>query len=196
MKRIGKITVVALLFLSTPIHAQFDLHGSAPASKDSIKTHGVFYKFSFGGSLAINEDYDPDYTDIYGDPVEPFFEFGAIFLNNTVGYQFDKRSSLGLNFEYAWHSKQGLHFFPAYLSFRHNIGKEYLYFIRGGYGTFLGISKDFEKGNMYKFGIGVNIDSEKGNTTYLIGLDFTRKRFGYRNLEGLSSFSIFFDIIL
>jgi hypothetical protein len=186
MKRIGKITLLTLLFLSAPI----------PAQNDSIKTNGFFYKFSFATTLSINEDYDPVYTDIHGDPVEPFLEPGAFFFNNTVGYQFDKRSSFGLNFEYDWHSNQGLHFFPAYLSFRYSIGKDYLFFIRGGYGTLLGISKDFEKGNMYKFGIGSNIDMENSNTTYLIGLDFTRKRFGYRNLEGLSSVSIFIEIML
>ena len=58
---------------------------------------------------------------------------------------------LGLNFEYNWHSQQGLHFFPAYLSFQYSLNKNIensAFFARFGYGTLLGISTDFEKGNI------------------------------------------------
>ena len=62
----------------------------------------------------------------------------ALFVNNTIGYQFDKRTALGLNFEYDYHSQQGLHFFPTYLNLKHNIiADDGNVFVRAGYGTLL-----------------------------------------------------------
>ena len=165
------------------------------AQNDSLKTHGLFYKLSLATTLKINEDYDATCD---CDSGETFIEPSALFVNNMVGYQFDKRASLGVNFEYAWHSEQGLHFLPTYLSFQYNlIGdlliNSYTIFIRGGYGTLLGISKDFEKGNLYKIGTGVMIIEEDAKPHILMGLDFTRKRFGHKNIEGISSVSIFIE---
>jgi hypothetical protein len=68
-------------------------------------------------------------------------------------------------------------------------------FIRGGYGTLLGLGKSFEKGNMYKFGVGLQTFDSNFRNSFLIGLDFTRKRFGYKTLEGLSSVSIFLEFM-
>ena len=172
--------ILLLLFSASSIFSQID----------SLRTKGLFYKFSLATTLTINEDYNTGY-----DEDETLLEPGALFVNNTLGYQFDKRTSLGLNFEYDWHSNQGLHFSPMYLSFQYNILTDsHNVFIRGGYGTLLGISKDFEKGNMYKFGVGSQIFNGTLNFPVLIGLDFTRKRFGYRTLEGLSSVSIFLEV--
>jgi hypothetical protein len=156
------------------------------------KTSGVFYKFSLATTLSINEDYGED-----GHEEETLLIPSALFANNTIGYQLDNRSSVGLNFEYNWHSKQGLHFFPTYLSLQHNIiAKDINVFIRGGYGTLLGVGKSFEKGNMYKLGFGIQGGSGNKNNSMLFGLDFTRKRFGYRTLEGLSSVSVFLEFML
>ena len=156
------------------------------------KTSGAFYKISLATTLKINEDYT-----IYTDDDETFLEPSALFVNNTVGYQFDSRSLIGLNFEYDWHSEQGLHFFPAYLSYQYNIFDfDDKLFIRGGYGTLLGMGKSFEKGNMYKFGIGLQLYDQNFRNSFLLGLDFTRKRFGYRTLEGLSSVSIFIEFMI
>lgn len=156
------------------------------------KTSGVFYKFSLATTLTINE-----YYNIFEDDGETLFNPSALLINNTIGYQFDQRSIIGLNFEYNWHSKQGLHFFPAYLSFQYNvIAKDDNMFIRGGYGTLLGLGSSFEKGNMYKLGLGAQIFDNKFRNSFLIGLDFTRKRFGYKTLEGLSSVSIFVEFML
>ena len=172
------------LFL-LPIHFAF-------SQQQLDKTSGIFYKISLATTITINEDYvafdDSDDSTL--------FEPSALFVNNTIGYQFDKRSLIGLNLEYDWHSKQGLHFFPAYLSLQYNIiADDDNLFIRGGYGTLLGMGKSFEKGNMYKLGIGYQGVFENNNSI-LIGLDFTRKRFGYRTLEGLSSVSIFLEFML
>jgi hypothetical protein len=164
----------------------------ASSQNDTIKTHGIFYKFSFATTLAVNDDYGE-----IGHEDETLFIPSALFVNNTLGYQFDLRTSIGLNFEYDYHSKQGLHFFPAYLNLQHNlIVKDVNYFVRAGYGTLLGMGKSIEKGNMYKLGVGVQGSSGKKNNSMLIGLDYTRKRFGYRTLEGLSSISIFLEFML
>ena len=107
------------------------------SQNDSIKTSGVFYKLSFATTLAVNDDYGE-----LGHEDETMFIPSALFVNNTFGYQFDKRSLIGLNFEYDYHSKQGLHFAPAFLSFRYNIyAAENKIFLRGGYGTLLGLGK-------------------------------------------------------
>ena len=156
------------------------------------KTNGLFYKVSLATTLSVNEE-----NRLFADDDEPFFNFSALFVNNTLGYQFDKRTSIAANLEYNWHSQQGLHFAPAYVSLRHNISvDDDNLFVRGGYGSLIGISKDFEKGNMYKLGLGVQIVNFDNDNSFLIGLDFTRKRFGYRTLEGLSSISIFIEFML
>lgn len=72
------------------------------------KTRGIFYKFSLASNLAINEDYGEE-----GHDDETLLIPSALFVNNTFGYQFDQRTSIGLNFEYNYHSKQGLHFFSS-----------------------------------------------------------------------------------
>lgn len=163
------------------------------SQNDSTKTRGVFYKISLAATLTINEDYTFDTEDD-----ETLIEPNALFVNNTIGYQFDQRTSIGLNFEYNWHSKQGLHFFPAYLSLQHNLivfdGGGL--FVRGGYGTLLGLGKSIEKGNMYKLGVGAQGTLANSNNSLLFGFDFTRKRFGYENLEGISSVSIFIEFML
>ncbi|MDO5978464.1 hypothetical protein [Flavivirga spongiicola] len=171
-----------LFFLSYLCHSQIR----------EEKTSGFFYKISLATTLTINEDYT-----VNNDDGETLINPSAFFVNNTIGYQFDKRTSLGLNFEYDYHSQQGLHFFPTYLSLQHNIiADDSNFFVRGGYGSLLGVSKDFEKGNMYKLGIGVQMFDDDFRNSLLIGLDFTRKRFGYKTLEGLSSVSIFLEFML
>ena len=156
------------------------------------KTQGVFYKISLATTLTINKEYTLDQEDDTGPLINP----SALFVNNTVGYQFDKRTSVGLNFEYDYHSQQGLHFAPAYLSLQHNIiVDDTNLFARVGYGTLLGMGKSFEKGTMYKLGIGTQSIFENNNSL-LFGVDFTRKRFGYKTLEGISSVSIFIEFML
>ena len=156
------------------------------------KSNGLFYKISLATTLGINEEYEA-----FDDSDETLINPSALYVNNTIGYQFDNRTSIGANLEYNWHSQQGLHFTPAYVSLQHNvIVDDDNVFIRGGYGTLLGISKDFEKGSMYKLGLGVQLFDNNYRNSYLIGIDFTRKRFGYRTLEGLSSISIFIEFML
>ncbi|GAA3595832.1 hypothetical protein Q4Q39_07730 [Flavivirga amylovorans] len=156
------------------------------------KSHGLFYKISLAATLTINKDYN-----INNDEGETFFNPSAVFLNNTVGYQFDKRTSLGLNFEYDYHSQQKLQFFPTYLNLRHNIiVDDENIFVRAGYGTLLSLNRNFEKGNIFKAGIGIQIFDQNFRNSFLIGLDFTRKRFEYETLEGLSSVSIFLEFML
>tara|TARA_R110002049_G_scaffold37208_1_gene117499 strand:+ start:65280 stop:65828 length:549 start_codon:yes stop_codon:yes gene_type:complete len=156
------------------------------------KSNGIFYKISLASTLTVNKNYS-----IGNDEGETLINPGALFANNTIGYQFDKRALIGLNIEYDWHWEQNLHFLPAYLGFQYNIlPNDTDFFIRGGYGTFLGLSKDFEKGNLYKLGLGFRIYNEDDLDSILIGLDFTRKRFGHKTLESLSSVSIFIEYML
>jgi len=173
-----------LCLLCNPIHGFSQI--------DEEKTNGIYYKISLATTLTINE-----YYTVFEDDGETLLNPSAVFLNNTIGYQFDQRSIIGLNFEYDWHSQQGLHFFPTYLSFQYNIiAKDDNMFIRGGYGTLLGLGSSFEKGNLYKLGLGAQIFDNNFRNSFLIGLDFTRKRFGYKTLEGLSSVSIFAEFML
>lgn len=153
------------------------------------KNNGLFYKISLAPTLTSNEEFD-----LSDEENKNLFKFGALFLNNTLGYQFDQRTSIGLNFEYAGHLKQDLHFFPAYLSFRYNVFvDDDNLFIRTGYGKLLNMGRRFETGNMYKIGIGLQTFDDDYRNSFLLGLDFTRKRFGYKTLEGLSSVSFFIE---
>ena len=185
--------IIVLIFITSTAFSQTD-------KMEQKKISGLFYKISLATTLSINEDYGEE-----GHDEETLIIPNALFLNNTIGYQFDKRSLIGLNLEYNWHSKQGLHFFPAYLGFQYNIihYEDLIHgsisdsnvFIRGGYGTLFSMGKSFEKGNFLTLGIGYQGQIDDNNNSILIGLDFTRKRFGYRSLEGLSSVSIFLEFM-
>ena len=187
--------ILFLLFINSTVFSQTD-------KMDQKKINGTFYKISLATTLHINEDWTSDTNDD-----EPLIIPNGFFFNNTVGFQFDERSSISLNFEYDFYSKQALHFFPAFLEFKYNIihfedvfdeGTIYQsnVFIRGGYGTLLSMGKSFEKGNFLRLGIGYQAQIDDSNNSILFGLDFTRKRFGFETLEGLSSLSIFLEFMV
>ena len=159
------------------------------ANAQDEKTQGLFYKISVASTLALNENFT-----IGNDDGETLINPSALFINNTLGFRLNEKSSIGLNLEYNWHSRQGLHFLPVYLSFRQVIFEyEDNLFIRGGYGRLLNISTDFEKGTFYKVGFGFQIFDEDYRNSFLIGLDFNRKRFGFQQLEKISSVSVFVE---
>ncbi|WP_308991460.1 hypothetical protein QLS71_005435 [Mariniflexile litorale] len=156
------------------------------------RVRGIYYKVSLASTLSINTAYTLEQDDDSGPLINP----SALFVNNTIGYQFDQRTMIGLNVEYNYHSQQGLHFLPAYLNLQHNIILDDTnVFVRGGCGTLLGMEKSFEKGSIYKLGVGIQ-EVFMNNNSLHFGLDFTRKRFGYKTLESLSSVSIFLEFML
>ncbi|MFD2916680.1 hypothetical protein [Psychroserpens luteus] len=178
MKQIS--TLFLLLFFSI-IHAQ-----------DDQKTSGIFYKASVSATLTTNEDYT-----LGQDNDQSFINLNGVFLNNTLGYQFDTRSSIDLNIEYDHYVDQNLNFFPVYLGFNYNIlDFDDQVFVRGGYGKLVDLGKAFENGNMYKAGIGYRAYDDNLKNSWLIGFDFSRKRFGFRQEEKLSSFAIFLEFML
>ncbi len=69
-------------------------------------------------------------------------------------------------------------------------------FVRGGYGKMIDLGKNFESGTLYKLGIGYQAFDDNFKNSWLIGLDFSRKRFGFRQTEKLSSVSIFLEFML
>ena len=162
-------------------------------TQDDIKTHGVYYKISLAGTLTTNDEYTFDTNDDTGS----FIEVNAFFINNSIGYQFDQRSSIDLNVEYDRYTRQSLNFMPVHLGFNYNIlDFDDVVFVRGGYGKLVKAGNSFEKGTMYKFGIGYRAFDENFRNSWLIGLDFNRKRFGYRQEEKLSSVSIYIEFML
>ena len=173
------LTCLVLLFFVT-LSAQ---------SEDKI--NGLFYKIAVSATLTTNEDYT--IANDYGDT---FINLNGIFINNTIGYQFDSRSSIGLNLEYDHYLDQNLNFFPAYLDFTYNIlDFDDQVFSRGGYGKLLDLGKSFENGTLYKAGVGYRIYDDDFKSSCLIGFDFSRKRFGYRQNDKLSSFAIFLEFM-
>ena len=156
------------------------------------EANGLFYKISLATTLGINENFtigDEDNKNL----IRP----SAYFINNTLGYQFDERLSIGLNAEYNWHSESGLQFFPVHLGFRYNItGNNDSPFVRGSYGRLIDMGKFFESGTLYKLGVGAQFQLEDSQNSVLIGLDFSRKRFGFRQTEKLSSVSIFIEFMV
>jgi hypothetical protein len=161
------------------------------SSQESTEKFGLFYKLGFATTLTINED------NVVGadDDGEPFFRFNAFFLNNTIGYKFDPRSSIGVNLEYDWHSESGLMFMPLHLSFRYNVvQKDGNIFLRSSYGRLLGVGHNFETGSLYKLGLGVEVLDDQQKNSTLIGIEFTEKSFGYREQEKLISFSFFLEM--
>lgn len=161
-------------------------------SQDELKTNGLYYKISLAGTLTTNEDYTLNSNDN-----ETFIEANGLFVNNSVGYQFDERSSIDMNVEYDNYSRQHFNFLPVHLGFNYTIFDfDDVVFIRGGYGKLIKAGKNFEKGTMYKVGIGYRTFDDNFRNSWLIGFDFNRKRFGYKQEEKLSSFSIFLEFML
>jgi len=177
-----QLLTILFLFISLTVFSQED-----------EEINGFYYKISLATTLTINEDYTITQDDDTGPLILP----SAFFINNTFGYRFDERSAIGLNLEYNWHSESGLHFFSAHLSFRYNIiADDDNVFVRSGYGRLLNLGKSFESGTIYKVGAGVEIFNEDYTNSFLIGLDFSRKRFGYKQLDKLSSIAVFFEFML
>jgi hypothetical protein len=84
-----------------------------------------------------------------------------------------------------------------HLSFQYNLFDfDDELFIRGGYGALLDIGKSFEEGTLYKLGTGVRIYDDNFKNSWLIGFDFSRKRFGYKQTEKLSSVSLFLEYMV
>ncbi|MBO3099100.1 hypothetical protein [Gelidibacter pelagius] len=161
-------------------------------AQEDIKTNGLYYKISVATTLTTNEEYT-----LFNDDDESFLAFNAVFINNSIGYQFDNRASIDLNGEYDHHSRKNLNFLPVFLGFNYNIlDFDDVLFIRGGYGRLLKAGKNFEKGTMYKVGIGYRTFDGNFKNSWLIGLDFNRKRFGYKQQEKLSSVSVFLEFMV
>ena len=162
------------------------------SAQEMMKTNGLYYKVSLATTLTNNEEYT-----LFNDNDETFLTFNAIFINNSLGYQFDKRASIDFNAEYDYHSHKELHFLPMYLGFNYNIlDFDDVLFIRGGYGKLIKAGKNFEKGTQYKVGIGYRAFDDNFKNSWLIGLDFSRKRFGYKQEEKLSSVSVFLEFMV
>ncbi|MCF6213357.1 MAG: hypothetical protein L3J45_04950 [Flavobacteriaceae bacterium] len=158
-------------------------------SQDDDKTKGLFYKISIAGTLTTNENFELGNPDSEG-----LIILNAFFFNNTFGLQIDGRFSAGLNLEYEGHLKQNLNFLPAYVSLRYVLFEyEDNFFIRGGYGRLLKLNDNFERGGFYKAGLGFQIYDADYRNSFLIGLDFTRKQFGFLRQDKISSVSIFLE---
>ncbi len=165
----------------------FFISFSVSSQENDADEKGFFYKISLAGTLTINENFT-----IGNEDDETFINLSAYFINNTFGIQWNEKSSVGLNVEYDWHSKQGLNFLPVYISYRYNLLVfEDNFFLRGGYGKLLKISNAFENGSLYKVGFGFQLFDEDYQHSVFLGLDFSRKRYGHRQLEKISSISIF-----
>lgn len=161
-------------------------------SQDSTQVRGIFYKVSVATSLTINEDYE-----LFNESDDnTFIQPSALYVNNTLGYQFDNKTSAGFNVEYNWHSKQGLHFLPIYVDLKHSFtDSDVNFFIRSGYGKLVSIGNSFEKGSMFKAGIGIQALDKNLKNSVLFGLDFNHKTFGFRNTEKLSSVTLFLEFM-
>lgn len=156
------------------------------------KSKGLFYKISLAGTLAVNENYT-----LTTDDDEMLFNLNGIFINNSVGYQFNDRMSTGLNVEYDYYSRQVLNFLPVFVDVRYNfIADSENVFVRAGYGKLFQIADSFEKGSTYKIGLGYQLFDKNYRNSFLFGLDYSRKRFGDASEYKLSSVSLFIEFML
>lgn len=138
-----------------------------------------------------------DHYTLANDEGEPFFELNGIFINNRFGYQLDEHTSIGLNLEYDRYTKQALNFLPVYADIKYNIiVQDDNAFIRAGYGKLFAIANSFENGTLYKIGFGYQIFDSNLRNSFLFGFDFSRKRFGFKQQDKLSSLSIFLEFML
>ncbi|OMP32590.1 hypothetical protein [Mangrovimonas sp. DI 80] len=161
-------------------------------AQDGLKNKGLFYKFSLAATLRTNSDYV-----VTRDDGNTLIQLNGLFINNSLGYQFDRRASVALNVEYDHYFKQSFNFMPVYATFRYNVlDFDDRLFLRAGYGKLFDMGAHFENGTMYKAGIGIQTFDANYRNSWLFGLDFSRKRFGYRQEEKLSSVAIFIEFML
>lgn len=157
------------------------------------KTPTPFYKISLATTFTNNEDYTFNTDDDSG----PFLLPNAFIINNTLGYKLDNRSFVGINIGYNHHFEYSLNFVPAYLSFQYNIFDfEDAFFLRAGYGKLLKLGKIFERGSLYTVGLGFQIYDQNYKNSFHLGLDFSRKRFGIKQKDKLSSVSLFLEYMI
>jgi len=170
--------LVSVFFLSNISYGQ-----------EEEKTRGFFYKISMAGTLTMNENYT-----IQTDDDERLVKLNGFFINNTFGLQVDERVSIGLNAEIDFYERQQLKFTPIYISARYNLIVDDLnYFVRGGIGRLIKLGKHYENGTLYKLGLGLQLFDKNFRNSLLIGVDFSRKRFGFKEQEKLSSMAIFIE---
>lgn len=162
-------------------------------SAQDTSVPGLFYKISLATTFTNNEDYTFNSDDDSG----PFLIPNAFILNNTFGYKLDNRSFVGMNIGYNHHFEYSLNFVPAYLSFQYNIFDfEDAFFLRAGYGKLLKFGKIFEKGSLYTVGLGFQIYDQNYKNSFHLGVDFSRKRFGIKQKDKLSSVSLFLEYMI
>lgn len=78
------------------------------SAQDNIKTNGQFYKISFAATLTNNEDYT------FGNHEgHTFIGLNGFFINNSLGYQFDGRTSVDINVEYDHYLRQDFKFYTC-----------------------------------------------------------------------------------
>ncbi len=185
MSRNHFITLMKQLYIATFIL----LNSISINAQEEEKTKGLYYKISAAITLMLNENYTVDTDDD-----ESLFAANAIFINNSLGLQVDDRISVDINAQIDMHLKQDLRFFPVYFSSQYNLVEDDSnIFLRAGYGRMFKLTKKFKKGSMYKTGLGIQFFDDNFRNSLLLGLDFTRKRFGFREREKLSSLSIFLE---
>lgn len=162
------------------------------SAQDNPKSNGLYYKISLAVTLTNNADYT-----IGNDEGHTFINVNGLFVNNALGYQFDRRTSVDLNVEYDHYIEQELNFLPVYLGFNYNIlDFDDVVFIRGSYGKLIKAGNNFENGTQYKVGFGYRAFDRNDKNSWLIGLDFSRKRFGYKQDEKLSSVSLALEFMV
>ncbi|MGB3605759.1 hypothetical protein [Psychroserpens sp.] len=69
-------------------------------------------------------------------------------------------------------------------------------FVRGGYGTLVDLGESFENGTLYTVGLGYRIFDDDFRNSWLVGFDFSRRRFGNQQNDKLSSVAIFLEFML
>lgn len=141
-------------------------------------------------------EFDEDENSIVNDDDERTYIPLEYFFNATFGYQFNKRKAVGLNAEINRDFLRNLNFFPVFINARYHVfdfGESI--FIRAGYGILTDIGKAFETGTLYMLGAGLHVADEYSSTkAFIIGFDFTRKRFGVDQSSKISSFSVSLEL--
>ncbi len=146
----------------------------------------AFFTSSLNFTFALNENYvlfEPDDN-------ENMFKFSAIFIRTGFGYQFNNRWAGIVNLGYDHHPKFGLNAVPMYGTLRYTISRDDddRFFTQASFGNMWRPSKNFENGNYYALGLGMQISNSSRWLTVL-HLDFHRKKitnFKNGNLDSVS----------
>jgi len=161
----------------------------------SYSQREVNYNFTVNFTFTHNENFG-EYDEYLQETDWSFFAYKSFLIRNGLEVELTRLISVGINLGLDWHPDLDVLAIPYYLDTKIALSEvdDDKFYISGGIGKLLKISKAFDKGNYFKIGLGYHIATEKSNAL-ILSLDFHQKDFTEFEDGKLNSLSIGFGML-